>query len=293
MELDYYRVAFRKKGKHALLTDAVTPFKAIRNNWRYWVADPFVFEYDGETYIFAELFDYLRRRGVIGYSKLGSNGNFSRWKEIIVEPYHMSYPQIFEYDGEIYIVPETGSGRTLDMYRAVDFPDKWEKSVNLAKDVFFALTTLLNRGGKLYALACDMERTKNSELVLFGVNENMKLCSTELGCVVNDPVTARAAGEMIEYGGKLMRVSQESSEEYGKRLNFLEVDSDFSSYYREKTVKTVDVKDLNIIGIKKPLRVHTYNSSENYEVIDVYSANKSLLNLFGRLAYLLYKKLRG
>ena len=293
MELDYYRVAFRKKGKHALLTDAVTPFKAIRNNWRYWVADPFVFEYDGETYIFAELFDYLRRRGVIGYSKLGSNGNFSRWKEIIVETYHMSYPQIFEYDGEIYIVPETGSGRTLDMYRAVDFPDKWEKSVNLAKDVVFADTTLLNRGGKLYALACDMERTKNSELVLFGVNENMKLCSTELGCVVNDPVTARAAGEMFEYGGKLMRVSQDCSEEYGKRLNFLEVDSDFSSYYREKTVKTVDVKDLNIIGIKNPLRVHTYNSSENYEVIDVYSANKSLLNLFGRLAYLLYKKLRG
>ena len=205
----------------------------------------------------------------------------------------MSYPQIFEYDGEIYIVPETGSGRTLDMYRAVDFPDKWEKSVNLAKDVVFADTTLLNRGGKLYALACDMERTKNSELVLFGVNENMKLCSTELGCVVNDPVTARAAGEMFEYGGKLIRVSQDCSEEYGKCLNFLEVDSDFSSYYREKTVKTVDVKDLNIIGIKNPLRVHTYNSSENYEVIDVYSANKSLLNLFGRLAYLLYKKLRG
>lgn len=80
----------------------------------------------------------------------------------------------------------------------------------------------------------------------------MKLCPTELGCVVNDPVTARAAGEMFEYGGKLMRVSQDCSEEYGKRLNFLEVDSDFSSYYREKTVKTVDVKDLDIIGIKIP-----------------------------------------
>ena len=205
----------------------------------------------------------------------------------------MSYPQIFEHDGEIYIVPETGAGRTLDMYRAVDFPDKWEKSVNLAKDVVFADTTLLNRGGKLYALACDMERTKNSELVLFGVNENMKLCSTELGCVVNDPVTARAAGKMFEYGGKLIRVSQDCSEEYGKCLNFLEVDSDFASYYREKTVKIVDVKNLNIIGIKNPLRVHTYNFSENYEVIDVYSANRSLLNFFGRLAYLIYKKLRG
>lgn len=124
-----------KKSGHALLTDETTPFKAIKNSLRYWVADPFVFERDGETYIFAELFDYLRRRGVIGYSKLKANGNFSSWKEIIVEPYHMSYPQIFEHDGEIYIVPETGSGHTLDMYRAVDFPDKWEKSVNLAKDV--------------------------------------------------------------------------------------------------------------------------------------------------------------
>ena len=60
-----------------------------------------------------------------------------------------------------------------------------------------------------------------------------------------------------------------------------------------EVVGEADVKDLDIIGIKNPLRVHTYNSSENYEVIDVYSANKSLLNLFGRLAYLLYKKLRG
>ena len=76
-------------------------------------------------------------------------------------------------------------------------------------------------------------------------------------------------------------------------LTFLRWIAIFDSYYREKTVKIVDVKNLNIIGIKNPLRVHTYNSSENYEVIDVYSANRSLLNFFGRLAYLIYKKLRG
>lgn len=180
MELDYYRAAFRKKGGHALLDDEAAPFRAIKNNLRYWVADPFVFERDGETYIFAELFDYLRRRGVIGYSKLKANGSFSSWKEIIVEPYHMSYPQIFEHDGEIYIVPETGLGHTLDMYRAVDFPDRWEKSANMAKDVELADTTLFKRGGNIYALACDMGRTKNSELVLYKVGEDMKLCPTEL-----------------------------------------------------------------------------------------------------------------
>lgn len=51
MEFDYYRAAFRKKGGHALLDDEAVPFRAIKNNLRYWVADPFVFERDGETYI--------------------------------------------------------------------------------------------------------------------------------------------------------------------------------------------------------------------------------------------------
>lgn len=76
----------------------------------------------------------------------------------------MSYPQIFEHDGEIYIVPETGLGHTLDMYRAVDFPDRWEKSANMAKDVELADTTLFKRGGNIYALACDMGRTKTVSL---------------------------------------------------------------------------------------------------------------------------------
>lgn len=44
MEFDYYRAAFRKKGGHALLDDEAVPFRAIKNNLRYWVADPFVFE---------------------------------------------------------------------------------------------------------------------------------------------------------------------------------------------------------------------------------------------------------
>ena len=150
MEFDYYRAAFRKKGGHALLDDEAVPFRAIKNNLRYWVADPFVFERDGETYIFAELFDYLRRRGVIGYSKLKANGSFSSWKEIIVEPYHMSYPQIFEHDGEIYIVPETGSGHTLDMYRAVDFPDRWQRTLSLPIQRFLSEAAISMRSPAIW-----------------------------------------------------------------------------------------------------------------------------------------------
>lgn len=40
MELDYYRAAFRKKGGHALLDDEAAPFRAIKNNLRYWGCRP-------------------------------------------------------------------------------------------------------------------------------------------------------------------------------------------------------------------------------------------------------------
>ena len=40
--------------------------------------------------------------------------------------YHMSYPQIVEEDGEIYMIPETVANKRLEVFHCVGFPDKWE-----------------------------------------------------------------------------------------------------------------------------------------------------------------------
>lgn len=53
-----WSVAWREKPCGTLLKDLDTPFEIIPNSVRYWAADPFLFVYHGETYIFAELYDY-------------------------------------------------------------------------------------------------------------------------------------------------------------------------------------------------------------------------------------------
>ena len=65
MNTTYYKIAYRKKNTGSIIDDTQTPFVALKNSWRYWVADPFVISRMGKTYIFAELYDYLRRKGCI------------------------------------------------------------------------------------------------------------------------------------------------------------------------------------------------------------------------------------
>lgn len=93
-----WNIAWRNRPVASLLEDRGTPFIILKNSFRYWAADPFIFNYNGELYIFAELYDYITRKGVIGYCKW--NGvRFGRWKKVIEEDYHLSYPYIFERDG--------------------------------------------------------------------------------------------------------------------------------------------------------------------------------------------------
>ena len=73
---------------------------------RYWFADPFLFERDGITYLFFEAFDLVECKGKEAYSILCEDGTWSSLKVIIDEKYHLSFPNIFEYGGKMYIMPE-------------------------------------------------------------------------------------------------------------------------------------------------------------------------------------------
>lgn len=90
-----WNVAWRKINRESILTDKITPFAIIKNSFRYWAADPFLFEYENQFYIFAELYDYIKCRGCLGYCKWDGI-KFSGWKKIITEAHHLSYPFILK-----------------------------------------------------------------------------------------------------------------------------------------------------------------------------------------------------
>ena len=155
---------------NSILNYKKTPFTIIKNSVRYWAADPFLFEHNGDIYIFAELYDYFKRRGVIGFYKKNKKKR-GKWIPVISEDYHMSYPYIFEKDGQVYIMPESNASNTLYLYRAINFPYKWEKFTVIRQDMKLADTTLFGCNEKIFALTFDVASPKNPGLMLLDIEE--------------------------------------------------------------------------------------------------------------------------
>ena len=87
-------------------------------------ADPFLFEHNGKTYIFFEEF-VDDRPGAISCAELRADGTTGEPQRVLTRNYHVSYPFVFEWRGDIYLLPETWDNRRVEVYGAVDFPHRW------------------------------------------------------------------------------------------------------------------------------------------------------------------------
>lgn len=268
-----WNVAWRKANPGQILTDKKTEFNIINNSYRYWAADPFLFEHNGEVYIFAELYDYIRRRGGIGYYKLNPN-NKSKWIPIIFEDYHLSYPYIFEADGEIYIMPEANASNSLYLYRAVNFPDKWEKADVLRENIKLADTTIFKWENNRLALSFNVEDPHNPALCLLDLNDKNK----DVVVMSENTNEKRSAGKHLPNN---IRPAQNCEEDYGKGLIFYSYTVN-NHKYSETEIERVFPCDLEYSKKVFLDGMHTYNYCNGYEVVDIKTRRFNLLNLIFR-----------
>jgi hypothetical protein len=55
-------------------------------------------------------------------------------RTVLREPWHLSYPYVFEADGEVWMAPEAHRSGACTLYRAAAFPDAWTPVVRLELD---------------------------------------------------------------------------------------------------------------------------------------------------------------
>lgn len=103
-----------------------TPFR--------FLADPFGMWRDGSLHVFAERFDYRDRVGRIDVLVYDKSFRLVEALPALVEPWHLSYPFVFEGEGETWMLPEAHRSGRLTLYRAADFPRRWEPAATIAAD---------------------------------------------------------------------------------------------------------------------------------------------------------------
>ena len=55
-------------------------------------------------------------------------GRAQRLGIVLDEPFHLSYPQVFQWQGAWYMTVESAGARRVSLYRATDFPLRWERT---------------------------------------------------------------------------------------------------------------------------------------------------------------------
>jgi len=249
---------------------------------RYWLADPFLFEKEGKAYVFYEAFDLIERKGKIGFSVIQEKTCKLPIHIVLDEPYHLSFPNIFEYDGDIFMMPETCGDNSIKLFKATSFPNKWEEHKTLLPDIFACDTILVqDKHNKIYLLTNEMyndhDKTPNGNYiscwvknVCFKLDDGLKVEGAGT-LVAEGDCGIRNAGKTFECNGKLYRVGQNCpNKQYGKGVVLFEVES--INPYREKLlwIKNCEEFDSHIIKLEDYdiIGVHTYNFCNNYEIID-------------------------
>lgn len=118
---------------------------------RFW-ADPFVISRQGRDIIFVEDFDLSRGLAHISALEIHPNGEISDLGTCLYDDVHLSFPYIFEWEGQLYMCPEISQRREIRVYRSVEFPLKWELASVLMKGVSAADTILTERDGRWWML---------------------------------------------------------------------------------------------------------------------------------------------
>lgn len=234
---------------------------------RFW-ADPFVVMEQGKFYVFIEEVLGKGNNGHISCMEIAGDGSLVSVKPVINEPYHMSYPFVFQHGQRYYMIPETAANGTISLYRCDGFPYQWTKVQVLMKNIHAYDTTLLYHDGLwwIFATVCEHIGTpSNDELHIFFGKELLSDQWTPhpLNPVVCDVRSARPAGKIFEQDGSFYRPSQNCKPRYGYGLKINRIEQLSTSQYREQCIAKIEPGwDDEIVA------VHTINQTEGMIVMD-------------------------
>jgi hypothetical protein len=228
----------------------------------FW-ADPFLVEHAGQTWMMFEDYDYSLKRGAIACAPLESNGSLGPIRTVLRRPYHLSYPCVFEHDGEIFMVPEASSTERVELYRAQAFPERW-----VAERTLLALravdSTPFPAHGRWWMFTTPVVVAHSSTVtVLWSADRLDGDWRLHRAPVSADVRFARCAGRVLASGGSLYRISQDCSVRYGYAIRFNRILALDAQNYAEHPAGTMLPGELpGRVG------VHTYNRCGAWEVID-------------------------
>lgn len=214
-----------RAGKEKTSTSSMITYRSVTDVIAEGVADPFLFEQDSTFYLFFEVVNTEPvKQGDIGCASSTDGVHWTYHKVVLNEPFHLSYPQVFAWEGEIWMVPETNQTSTVRLYRAVNFPDEWEFDRTLL-DERIADPSLLHHEGNWYLFGATNPADHWNTTRLFVAPELVGPWVEHPSSPVHsgDNNYSRPGGRVLTIDGSIFRFVQDGVPKYGRQLFAFEI----------------------------------------------------------------------
>lgn len=192
-----------------------------------YLADPFGIWRDDRLHVFAESFDYRDGTGHIDVIVLDRALTPIDHRTVLREPWHLSYPFVFEAEGETWMMPEAHESGTLQLYRARQFPFAWEPAQEIALGET-ALDATLVRHHDAWWLFYAPAQPENGRLTTLCAAYAPTLSGPwrrhSRNPILTDSAGARPGGTPITIDGVLHLPLQRCTGSYGSGLRLLRID---------------------------------------------------------------------
>ena len=196
------------------------------------LADPFIIRRGAGYYLFFEAMKAQDAQGVIALAE-SRNGTDWKYRQVVLtEPFHLSYPYVFQWQDEYYMVPESNEDYSVRLYRATDFPTGWKFERTLLKGYHFADPSIIHYKGTWWMFVSTIA---NDALNLYYADDLMGPWTQhpQSPIVRKNRHISRPAGRLLTVDGKLYRFAQDDVPSYGARVHAFEITTLTRSDYAE------------------------------------------------------------
>jgi hypothetical protein len=204
-----------------------------------YIADPFMTRIAGSWYMFFEVLNRKSGRGEIGLATSVDMKNWTYKHIVLREPFHLSYPYVFEWENNHYIIPESFGARSVRLYRAAAFPSSWEFVGELLTGDDFQDNSIFRFGDRwwLYSEVAPAPYYAGTLKLFFSDRLRGPWREHPQSPVVRDDChNSRPAGRVLVHNRRIVRFAQSCSPVYGTDVRAFEVEELTESTYRERAL---------------------------------------------------------
>lgn len=193
-----------------------------------FLADPFGWRDEhGALHLFAEHYDYRTRHGTIHRLVLDAQLRLVDRRPCLIEPWHLSYPQVFAGEGATWMLPEAHRSGGLTLYRDHGELEDWRAECRIALDCVPVDASILRHEGRwwLFYSPATSKATKLSHLHVAWADSLCGPWTVHPGNPVRiDRRSARPGGTPLWIGGRIMLPVQDCALTYGGAVRPLWID---------------------------------------------------------------------